>query len=118
MADKDNPLLTGSWSNDYRLALYKRVLKEILNSYHSSYDTISEMIQNSIDAIERKWQDGDQKKKGDGQIIVKVDFNANTLTVIDNGCGIEEDDWSIFFTPFSSLKPDEVLEFAQQYLHL
>ena len=55
----------------------------ILQSYHGNYDLFAEAIQNAVDAVHQQWR---QTLLGyEPEILVEVNAQANTFTVIDNG---------------------------------
>ena len=66
----------------------KRELRSILDSYHHYWDPLSELIQNSRDAIDRARH---ADSAGPFFIQVKVDAASRTIEILDNGVGIPED---------------------------
>lgn len=79
----------------------KREIKNILKSYVSNYDPLSELIQNAMDAVEkRNSTDAGLVPK----IIVNVDLAENSIEIIDNGCGFEEAEFKAFLAPSISFK--------------
>lgn len=85
-------------------AAKKRELQNILKSYTGYYDLFAEMIQNALDAVEkRKLQDGQTYAP---QIVIKINLkpNENEITVIDNGCGMNEEEFKTFLRPNYSFK--------------
>ena len=82
-------------------AAKKREIKNILKSYVSNYDPFSELLQNAMDAVERRLQqEGDFFPK----IQVKINLKQNSLEVVDNGCGFEETEFRSFIAPSISFK--------------
>jgi len=82
-------------------AAKKRAIKNILKSYVSNYDPLSEIIQNSLDAIERRREiDKDFIPK----LRIKIDLQENSVEVVDNGCGFEEREFKTFLAPSISFK--------------
>jgi HSP90 family molecular chaperone len=63
----------------------QRVVQNILKSYTGYWDLFSELIQNSLDAIE-------QKKRTDtsyvGALKIDIDYQTRTVAVSDNGIGM------------------------------
>lgn len=79
----------------------KREIKNILKSYVSNYDPFSELIQNAMDAAEKRAraEAGVQPKIG-----IVIDLSENSIEVIDNGCGFEESEFRSFLAPSISFK--------------
>ncbi|WP_082569793.1 ATP-binding protein [Knoellia sp. Soil729] len=68
----------------------KRELKGILQSYHHYWDVLAELLQNSRDAIERRWEleAASGSTHVEGQIHISLDATQRAVDVIDNGVGI------------------------------
>jgi hypothetical protein len=79
----------------------KRDIKNILKSYVSNYDPFSELIQNGMDAIEKRLLAQD---KFNPKIDIIIDLKENSLEVVDNGCGFEESEFKSFLAPSISFK--------------
>lgn len=80
----------------------KREIKNILNSYVGWFDPFSELIQNSLDSLEERSKiEGDNYKP-----IIKITINNddNSITVTDNGIGLNEDKFKQFLAPNFSFK--------------
>ncbi len=80
----------------------KREIENILSSYVGWYDPFCELIQNSLDSIEEK-----QKTEGDSYIpslSIIIDIKENTLTVSDNGTGLDKRRFEQFLAPCFSFK--------------
>lgn len=80
----------------------KREISNILNSYVGWYDPFCEMIQNSLDAI-------DKRKAGENfeaQIHILINLKDNMISVTDNGIGFKEAEYLKFLAPNFSFKPD------------
>lgn len=80
----------------------KRELRNIIKSYAGYYDSFSELIQNAMDAVDkRKEENGSEKyiKK----IWIKIDLLNNSVSVTDNGVGFNEGEIN-FFAPNISYK--------------
>lgn len=84
-------------------AAKKRQIKNILKSYVSNYDPFSELLQNALDAVERRLQDDSSFEP---KISVIIDISDNSLEIIDNGCGFEESEFRSFLAPDISFKYD------------
>ena len=82
-------------------AAKKREIKNILKSYVSNYDPFSELLQNAMDAVERRRAAGDVFSP---KILVKIDLQENSLEVVDNGCGFSEPEFKSFLAPSISFK--------------
>jgi len=82
-------------------AAKKREIKNILKSYVSNYDPFSELIQNALDAIERR-AEGD--KVFAPKIRIYIDLMQNSVEVVDNGCGFRENEFKAFLAPSISFK--------------
>lgn len=82
-------------------ATIKRQIKNILKSYTGWYDPFSELIQNSLDAVDhRKQREPDYSPI----ISIKIDLKENTISVTDNGIGFSEDQFKSFLAPNVSFK--------------
>lgn len=79
----------------------KREIKNILKSYVSNYDPLSELIQNAMDAVEKRCG-------RDVGIIPRVKLfinqQENSIEVVDNGCGFEGAEFKSFLAPSISFK--------------
>ncbi|MDD7972476.1 ATP-binding protein [Roseinatronobacter alkalisoli] len=79
----------------------KREIKNILKSYVSNYDPLSELIQNAMDAVEKRFSSELSEKP---KIKVVVNLQENSIEIIDNGCGFEEVEFRSFLAPSISFK--------------
>lgn len=76
----------------------KQLLNLMINSLYSNKEiAIRELISNASDATDKlrfEALDNDKLYEGDSDLKVIVDFDskANTLTIIDNGIGMDRDD--------------------------
>ena len=66
----------------------KREIKNILKSYTGYYDLFAELIQNALDAVERRIKEGE--KNYEPSIWIKIDVQKGDISVTDNGCGMVE----------------------------
>jgi Domain of unknown function (DUF4424) len=82
-------------------AAKKREIKNILKSYVSNYDPFSELLQNAMDAVERRRTSGEEFIP---KIRVRIDLTENSLEVVDNGCGFSETEFKSFLAPSISFK--------------
>ncbi|WP_227672437.1 ATP-binding protein [Komagataeibacter sp. FXV3] len=81
----------------------KREIKNILKSYVGTYDPISELIQNAMDAIERRIEN-EESDKFSPKVIIKINIKENSFEVTDNGCGFELAEFKAFLAPNISFK--------------
>lgn len=84
-------------------AAQKREIRNILKSYTGYYDLFSELLQNSLDAVERRTR---EKDYGGVQpaIWLTIDLIENSITVTDNGCGMSMEEFLSFLRPNISFK--------------
>lgn len=79
----------------------KREIKNILKSYVSNYDPLSELIQNAMDAVEKRFASDTSVVP---KITVNIDLIENSIEILDNGCGFEEAEFRAFLAPSISFK--------------
>jgi len=105
-----NKTLTASWdpletANDIDKevvsAAKKREIKNILKSYVSNYDPFSELIQNAMDAVEKR-RNIDQNYTP--KIYINIDLKENSVEITDSGCGFEDSEFRVFLAPSISFK--------------
>lgn len=96
--------LEGALPNDQEIvsAAKKREIRNILKSYVGAYDSFSELIQNAMDAVERRAAEAGESYKPKIKIIVNL--QENSLEVVDNGCGFQSDQFRSFLAPSISFK--------------
>lgn len=93
--------------NDAALSALKREIRNILSSYVGWYDPFSELIQNSLDAVEARHSvevAAGTQSAYKPCINILVDLDNNALTVSDNGVGLDEDQFKQFLAPNFSFK--------------
>ncbi|EUB95779.1 hypothetical protein PMI07_002267 [Rhizobium sp. CF080] len=80
----------------------KRNIHSILHSYVGWYDPFAELIQNALDSVDKKAKqlDAGYEKK----VRVIIDLISNSLTVSDNGTGLDETTFHRFLAPNESFK--------------
>ena len=78
----------------------RKSIKGIDDSYHNFWDILAELLQNSVDAINRK-------EDKTGNIEIEIDSIKKMIRVKDDGIGIKKDDIPILLSPFSTDKEDE-----------
>jgi hypothetical protein len=89
------------------LGALKREIENILSSYVGWYDPFCELIQNSLDAIDAR--SIYEAAAGNAAIYqpnlcILIDLDDNTLTVSDNGIGLDKDKFEQFLAPNFSFK--------------
>jgi len=82
----------------------RREIGNILKSYTGYYDLFGELIQNALDAIEKRsvGEAADYK----GRISIDINLQQHSVTVTDNGCGMDTDQFRQFLRPNFSFKID------------
>ena len=85
-------------------AAQKREIKNILKSYVGMYDSFSELIQNAMDAVDKreKIETKDYSKK----LWLTIDLSENSFSITDNGIGFNEKEFKSFLAPNISFKID------------
>lgn len=83
-------------------ASYKRQISNILKSYVGNYDAFSELIQNSMDSVERQSLSSD--KEYQPTIWIKINLKENSFQITDNGTGFNEQEFKTFLAPNISFK--------------
>lgn len=86
---------------DVVAAAKKREIKNILKSYVSNYDPFSELLQNAMDAVEKR---KNQLSSYIPKIFIHIDLNENSIEICDSGCGFEESEFRAFLAPSISFK--------------
>jgi Histidine kinase-, DNA gyrase B-, and HSP90-like ATPase len=84
------------------VAAQRREIRNILKSYTGYYDLFSELIQNALDAVERRLLE-----KADNfqpHIWIRIDLAKSEVAVTDNGCGMSESEFRQFLRPNFSFK--------------
>jgi Histidine kinase-, DNA gyrase B-, and HSP90-like ATPase len=82
----------------------KRQLKNIMKSYTGWFDPLCELIQNAIDAVEKRNQ---KAKDYTPTIWVKIDLKENMISVTDNGVGFTKEQFKTFLAPNVSFKTNK-----------
>ena len=86
-------------------AAQKREIQNILKSYTGYYDVFAELIQNALDAVERRIREGD--KNYEPSLWIGINIKEGNISVTDNGCGMNETEFRQFLKPnFSFKEPD------------
>jgi hypothetical protein len=79
----------------------RRTIQGILESYNSNYDAIAEAVQNSVDALEDAAL---AKLPGPYLLEVTIDLLANTMSVLDTGIGMTQEQVCEAFAPSATYK--------------
>jgi hypothetical protein len=93
--------LTETLTEEIKIATIKREIKNILKSYTGWYDPFSELIQNSLDALEHRMI---KEPKHTPELWIEINLKENRICVTDNGIGFSEDKFHTFLAPFRSFK--------------
>ncbi len=93
--------------NDAAFGALRREINNILSSYVGWYDPFCELIQNALDAVEARA--GAEVAAGTGKdykptISIRIDLDENSLTVSDNGIGLDKEKFEQFLAPNFSFK--------------
>lgn len=80
----------------------RRVIQNILKSYTGYFDLFSELIQNSLDAIDRKIESEGASYKP--KLWIKIDISNRVVRVVDNGSGMTIEEMRFCFRPNVSFK--------------
>jgi len=100
-----DPLLSSKEAEEEIIsATQKRQIRNILKSYVGMYDAFSELIQNALDAVDRRKM---EVKENDyvPELWLTVDLQENSFTITDNGIGFNEKEFRSFLAPDISFKP-------------
>lgn len=84
------------------IAAQRREIINILRSYTGYYDLFSELLQNALDAVDRRAHEGNDDYKP--SIWIKIDLKTGAVTVTDNGCGMDAQRFRQFLRPNFSFK--------------
>jgi Molecular chaperone, HSP90 family len=80
----------------------KRNIYSILHSYVGWYDPFSELIQNALDSVDKRGALSSPNYKK--RISIRIDAETNSVTVSDNGLGLDEASFEQFLAPNVSFK--------------
>jgi len=100
--DAWDPLAPSDDDVDMFAAAQKREIRNILKSYTGYYDLFSEMIQNALDAVEKRSAENVQGYQP--EIAINIDIQSNSVTVTDNGCSMNLQQFKRFLKPNFSFK--------------
>src|ERR1035437_9966425 len=77
-------------------AAQKRQIRNILKSYVGMYDSFSELIQNGMDAVDRRLAENSTNGYT-RKLWLTVDLPDNSFTITDNGIGLKEKNLNRFW---------------------
>lgn len=80
----------------------RRVVHNILKSYTGYYDLFSELLQNSMDAVQSRQRHGPPSYRP--TIWITIDVPDSLIRVVDNGVGMSEDEFKFCLRPSVSFK--------------
>lgn len=81
----------------------KRQIANILKSYVGNYDAFSELIQNSMDAVDRRRRELSDLLY-EPKLWLTIDLKENSFSITDNGIGFKEQEFKSFLAPNISFK--------------
>jgi hypothetical protein len=84
-------------------AAQKREIRNILKSYVGMFDSFSELIQNALDAVDKRFS----KDKVTGyqrKLWLTVNLKDNIFSITDNGIGFNKEEFKSFLAPNISFK--------------
>lgn len=93
--------------NEAALSSLKREIENILSSYVGWFDPFCELIQNALDAVEaRAVYEKSAGTQGNylPKVDIRIDLVDNSLTVTDNGIGLDKEKFEQFLAPNFSFK--------------
>lgn len=86
------------------VAAQRREIRNILKSYTGYYDLFAELLQNALDAVERRQDEQQQQIDYEPTIWVTINIPEESVAVTDNGCGMDETQFRQFLRPNYSFK--------------
>lgn len=84
-------------------AAQKREIKNILKSYVGMYDSFSELIQNAMDAVDKRAVI-EGSKEYQKHLWLVIDLSENSFSITDNGVGFNQKEFESFLAPNISFK--------------
>ena len=100
-----DPLTQGEDDQSLILATRKRHIHNLLKSYTEWFDLFAELLQNALDAVEKRANE--ETAQYEPQIWIKVDIEKQEISVTDNGCGMEKSEFQTFLKPDVTFKIGE-----------
>lgn len=86
----------------------KREISNILRSYTGYYDLFAELLQNALDAVEKRALEASPDYKG--VIWIEIDLRNQFVRVTDNGCGMDLQQLRQFLKPNYSFKSGTITQ--------
>jgi hypothetical protein len=80
----------------------RRIVHNILKCYTGYYDVFSELLQNSLDALQTRQRL--QEPGYDPRVWIEIDIPASRIRVVDNGIGMSRDEFKFCLRPSVSFK--------------
>jgi hypothetical protein len=97
-----DPLVQGKDEPELLVAAQKREIANILRSYTGYNDLFSELLQNSLDAIERRMEE--EGEGFTGQLWITLNLDDSSISLTDNGIGMTLSQFKQFLKPNFSFK--------------
>jgi len=98
----NDPTAEGSQMSHIFEEASKRIVHNILKSYTGYYDLFSELIQNSLDAVQaRQLQENGSYEP---QIWISIDIPSGRVRIVDNGLGMTQSEFKFCLRPSVSFK--------------
>lgn len=97
-----DPLAIEHGDDSWLFAARKREIRNILKSYTGYYDPFAELLQNALDAVERRASEEDDDYSP--RVWVRIDLSEREISVTDNGCGMDLEEFKHFLKPNLSFK--------------
>ncbi|WNG34694.1 ATP-binding protein [Archangium violaceum] len=107
LAESWDPLSTES-DPGLMVAAQRREILNILKSYTGYYDLFSELIQNALDAVDRRRRELGEKSTYHPEIRITINMKQPSVTVVDNGCGMDLQQFRQFMKPNLSFKDGSI----------
>ncbi len=99
-----DPLLSGrNADTEIITAAQKREIKNILKSYVGMYDSFSELMQNAMDAVDKR-ADIEIGSSYIRKLWLTIDLDENSFAITDNGIGFNKKEFESFLAPNISFK--------------
>ena len=84
------------------IASQRREIRNILKSYTGYYDLFSELVQNSLDAVEKRFTEAESSYEP--SIWMTINLSEKRVAITDNGCGMSAPEFRQFLRPNFSFK--------------
>ena len=101
-----DPLTEGIDDVNWVLATRKREINNILKSYTGYFDLFAELLQNALDAVEKR--KSEENKEYIPKVWIDIDMKGNSVSVTDNGYGMSFNEFQQFVRPNLSFKDTEL----------